>query len=73
MAAISEQHYELFGAKCRLAERLSPEQMLTELMGGLNVSGRYFALKEKIKVQSKIKIIDPKIISCVTLFVSNSL
>ncbi|XP_037550410.1 cilia- and flagella-associated protein 70 [Nematolebias whitei] len=49
VAAVSEQYYELFGAKCRLPKRLSPEQMLTELMGGLNVSGRYFTFKEQIK------------------------
>uniref|UniRef100_A0A3Q3EN51 Cilia and flagella associated protein 70 n=1 Tax=Kryptolebias marmoratus TaxID=37003 RepID=A0A3Q3EN51_KRYMA len=49
VAAVSEQYNELFGAERHLPKHLSQEQMLTELMGGLNVSGRYFTFKEQIK------------------------
>uniref|UniRef100_A0A3Q2TTM0 Cilia and flagella associated protein 70 n=1 Tax=Fundulus heteroclitus TaxID=8078 RepID=A0A3Q2TTM0_FUNHE len=64
-AAVSEQYVELFGANCKLPETLSQEQMLAEVMGGLNVSGRYFTFKEEMKravvriVRDKMKRTEP--------------
>ncbi|XP_044211098.1 cilia- and flagella-associated protein 70 isoform X1 [Thunnus albacares] len=46
---VSDQYEELFGAKCKPSEDCSREQMKAQLMGALNVSGRYFAFKEQMK------------------------
>ncbi|KAK5915695.1 hypothetical protein CesoFtcFv8_001261 [Champsocephalus esox] len=46
---VSDQHEELFGSRCKAPEGSSREQMMVQLMGSLNVSGRYFALKEQLK------------------------
>lgn len=51
VAAISEQYAELLGSNNNSVESLSHEQMLAEVMGGLNVSGRYFTIKEQMKVR----------------------
>ncbi|XP_054892965.1 cilia- and flagella-associated protein 70 isoform X2 [Poeciliopsis prolifica] len=59
VAAVSAQFTELFGANSKLQESLSKEQILAEVMGGLNVSGRYFTFKEQIK-QAVIKIVRDK-------------
>ncbi|XP_010782061.1 tetratricopeptide repeat protein 18-like isoform X2 [Notothenia coriiceps] len=47
---VSDQHEELFGSRCKAPEGSSREQMMVQLMGSLNVSGRYFAFKEQLKV-----------------------
>lgn len=52
VAHISDQYEELFGAKCKSPDDCSQEQMKTQLMGALNVSGRYFAFKEQMKVRN---------------------
>ncbi|XP_049452131.1 cilia- and flagella-associated protein 70 isoform X2 [Epinephelus fuscoguttatus] len=49
VALISDQYKELFGAGAKASEDCSREQMKTELMGALNVSGKYFTFKEQIK------------------------
>ncbi|KAM7424545.1 hypothetical protein PAMA_000746 [Pampus argenteus] len=49
VAHVSDQYEELFGAKCKPPEDCSREQMKAQLMGALNVSGRYFAFKEQMK------------------------
>ena len=54
VAVVSEQYEELFGASCKMPQDHSQEQMLIQLMGALNVSGRYFTFKEQIKVRAKI-------------------
>ncbi|XP_043998467.1 cilia- and flagella-associated protein 70 isoform X2 [Gambusia affinis] len=59
VAAVSEQFAELFGANSKLQESLSKEQILAEVMGGLNVSGRYFTFKEQIK-RAVVKIVRDK-------------
>uniref|UniRef100_A0A087XCB7 Cilia and flagella associated protein 70 n=1 Tax=Poecilia formosa TaxID=48698 RepID=A0A087XCB7_POEFO len=59
VAAVSEQFAEIFGANSKLQESLSKEQILAEVMGGLNVSGRYFAFKEQIK-RAVVKIVRDK-------------
>ncbi|KAK1890837.1 Cilia- and flagella-associated protein 70 [Dissostichus eleginoides] len=46
---VSDQHEELFGSRCKAPEGSSREQMMVQLMGSLNVSGRYFAFKEQLK------------------------
>ncbi|XP_026175854.1 cilia- and flagella-associated protein 70 [Mastacembelus armatus] len=46
---VSEQYQELFGARCEQSKDCSQEQMEVQLMGMLNVSGRYFAFKEQMK------------------------
>ncbi|KAF6719029.1 Cilia- and flagella-associated protein 70 [Oryzias melastigma] len=46
---ISQQYNELFGASRELPQNESQEQMLKQLMGALNVSGRYFSFHEKFK------------------------
>ncbi|XP_023248869.1 cilia- and flagella-associated protein 70 [Seriola lalandi dorsalis] len=48
MSHVSDQYEELFGAGEPL-EDSSREQMKVQLMGALNVSGRYFAFKEQMK------------------------
>ncbi|XP_008403872.1 cilia- and flagella-associated protein 70 isoform X2 [Poecilia reticulata] len=57
--AVSEQFAEIFGAKNELQESVSKEQILAEVMGGLNVSGRYFTFKEQIK-RAVVKIVRDK-------------
>lgn len=47
---ILEQYEELFGTRLKLPNDCNREQMMAQLMGALNVSGRYFAFKEQIKV-----------------------
>ncbi|XP_054588229.2 cilia- and flagella-associated protein 70 isoform X1 [Nothobranchius furzeri] len=65
VAAVSEQYQEMFGANPNLSHGLSQEQMLVELMGGLNLSGRYFHFKEQMKhavvgvVRDKMQQVDP--------------
>uniref|UniRef100_A0A1A8PUR4 Tetratricopeptide repeat domain 18 n=1 Tax=Nothobranchius rachovii TaxID=451742 RepID=A0A1A8PUR4_9TELE len=65
VAAVSEQYQEMFGANPNLPHGLSQEQMLVELMGGLNLSGRYFHFKEQMKhavvgvVRDKMQQVDP--------------
>ncbi|XP_049573294.1 cilia- and flagella-associated protein 70 isoform X2 [Syngnathus scovelli] len=46
---ILEQYEELFGTRVKLPNDCNREQMMAQLMGALNVSGRYFAFKEQIK------------------------
>ncbi|GLD62332.1 cilia- and flagella-associated protein 70 isoform X1, partial [Lates japonicus] len=46
---VSDQYKELFGARGKPLEDCSREQMKVQLMGMLNVSGRYFAFKEQMK------------------------
>ncbi|XP_054627013.1 cilia- and flagella-associated protein 70 isoform X2 [Dunckerocampus dactyliophorus] len=46
---ISEQYEELFGTGFKRLSNCNQEQMMAQLMGALNVSGRYFAFKEKMK------------------------
>ncbi|XP_071345387.1 cilia- and flagella-associated protein 70 isoform X2 [Trachinotus anak] len=46
---VSDQYKELFGARSKPLEDCSQEQMKVQLMGALNVSGRYFAFKEQMK------------------------
>uniref|UniRef100_UPI0037E8A8BF cilia- and flagella-associated protein 70 n=1 Tax=Semicossyphus pulcher TaxID=241346 RepID=UPI0037E8A8BF len=45
---VSVQYNELFGAT-QPSDACSREQMMVQLMGSLNVSGRYFAFKEQMK------------------------
>ncbi|CAJ1049257.1 cilia- and flagella-associated protein 70 [Xyrichtys novacula] len=45
---VSNQYNELFGTTPP-SEACSQEQMMAQLMASLNVSGRYFALKEQMK------------------------
>lgn len=52
VAHVSDQYKELFGTGCNLSEDCSQEQMKAQLMGALNVSGRYFAFKEQMKVRT---------------------
>lgn len=47
---ISDQYKELFGTEHSLSETSNREQMKTQLMGALNVSGKYFTFKERMKV-----------------------
>ncbi|XP_034434005.1 cilia- and flagella-associated protein 70 [Hippoglossus hippoglossus] len=62
---VSDQYRELFGATCKPSEDISPEQVAVQLMGALNVSGRYFAFKEEMKhavvrlVRDKMRKTDP--------------
>ncbi|XP_075325658.1 cilia- and flagella-associated protein 70-like [Odontesthes bonariensis] len=49
VAVVSEQYEELFGASSNMPQDHSREQMLSQLMGALNVSGRYFTFKEQLK------------------------
>ncbi|XP_039983344.1 cilia- and flagella-associated protein 70 [Xiphias gladius] len=46
---VSDQYKELFEARCKPLNDCSWEQMKVQLMGTLNVSGRYFAFKEQMK------------------------
>ncbi|XP_011487128.1 cilia- and flagella-associated protein 70 isoform X1 [Oryzias latipes] len=46
---ISQQYNELFSANGQLSQNQSQEQMLQQLMGALNVSGRYFSFSEQFK------------------------
>ncbi|KAI3377407.1 hypothetical protein L3Q82_008597 [Scortum barcoo] len=46
---VSDQYKELFGARCKPSEDCTREQMMLQLMGSLNVSGRYFTFKEQMK------------------------
>ncbi|XP_061617504.1 cilia- and flagella-associated protein 70 isoform X4 [Phyllopteryx taeniolatus] len=46
---ILEQYEELFGTRLKLPNDCNQELMMAQLMGALNVSGRYFAFKEQIK------------------------
>ncbi|XP_038139787.1 cilia- and flagella-associated protein 70 isoform X2 [Cyprinodon tularosa] len=59
VAAISEQYAELLGSNNNSVESLSHEQMLAEVMGGLNVSGRYFTFKEQMK-RAVVRIVRDK-------------
>ncbi|XP_074522838.1 cilia- and flagella-associated protein 70-like [Halichoeres trimaculatus] len=45
---VSDQYAELFGA-APPPDACSRQQMMVQLMGSLNVSGRYFAFKEQMK------------------------
>ncbi|XP_061590780.1 cilia- and flagella-associated protein 70-like [Cololabis saira] len=49
VAILSEQYEELRGASSGLPQDHNKEQMMTQLMSSLNISGKYFALKEQIK------------------------
>nr|XP_061830833.1 cilia- and flagella-associated protein 70-like [Nerophis lumbriciformis] len=46
---ISEQYEELFGAGFQASMSCDQDPMMAQLMGALNVSGKYFAFKEKLK------------------------
>ncbi len=52
VTSVSEQYNELFGSGRELSEDCSQEQMMAQLMGELNVSGRYFTFKEQLKVRT---------------------
>ncbi|XP_051799997.1 cilia- and flagella-associated protein 70 isoform X2 [Acanthochromis polyacanthus] len=54
---VSEQYRELFGPEP--PQNCSREQMKVQLMGALNVSGRYFSLKEQMK-HAVVKIVHDK-------------
>ncbi|XP_062248907.1 cilia- and flagella-associated protein 70 [Platichthys flesus] len=62
---VSDQYRELLGGTCKPSEDSSPEQVAVQLMGALNVSGRYFAFKEQMKhavvrlVRDKMRKTDP--------------
>ncbi|KAM4542053.1 cilia- and flagella-associated protein 70-like isoform 3-T3 [Odontesthes bonariensis] len=60
VAVVSEQYEELFGASCKMPQDHSREQMLSQLMGALNVSGGYFSIKEQIK-HAVVRIVRDKI------------
>lgn len=49
---VSDQYKELFGTGCNLSEDCNREQVKAEIMGALNVSGRYFTFKEQMKVRT---------------------
>lgn len=49
---VSEQYKELFGTRCKPSKDFSLEQMKVQLMGTLNVTPRYFAFKEQMKVRT---------------------
>lgn len=53
---ISDQYVKLLGAGCKPLEDCSREQMKVQLIGTLNVSGRYFAFKEQMKVRTTTHI-----------------
>ena len=53
---VSEQYWELLEARGKRMEDCSQEQMKVQLMGSLNVSGRYFAFKEQMKVRTTAHI-----------------
>lgn len=57
---VSDQYNELFGATLP-SEACSREQMMVQLMGSLNVSGRYFAFKEQMKVRKNGHVSSGKI------------
>ncbi|XP_047218284.1 cilia- and flagella-associated protein 70 isoform X2 [Girardinichthys multiradiatus] len=59
VAAVSEQYVESLGENSELLESLSKEQILAEVMGGLNVSGRYFTFKEQMK-RAVVRIVRDK-------------
>ncbi|XP_069575971.1 cilia- and flagella-associated protein 70 [Brachyistius frenatus] len=65
VSRVSEQYEELFGASCQPPQDCSREQMRIQLMGALNVSGRYFTFKEQMKhavvriVRDKMQRTDP--------------
>lgn len=48
---VSDQYKELVEVGGKLSGDCSQEQMMVQLMGILNVSGRYFAFKEQMKVR----------------------
>lgn len=52
VAHVTDQYKELFGTGHSLSEDCSQEQMKAQLMGALDVSGRYFAFKEQMKVRT---------------------
>ncbi|XP_060924573.1 cilia- and flagella-associated protein 70 [Limanda limanda] len=62
---VSDQYRELFGGACEPSEDSKPEQVAVQLMGALNVSGRYFSFKEQMKhavvrlVRDKMAKTDP--------------
>nr|XP_019955065.1 PREDICTED: cilia- and flagella-associated protein 70 isoform X1 [Paralichthys olivaceus] len=62
---VSDQYRELFGATCKPSDDCSREQETVQLMGALNVSGRYFSFKEQMKhavvrlVRDKMRRTDP--------------
>ncbi|XP_077375016.1 cilia- and flagella-associated protein 70 isoform X1 [Festucalex cinctus] len=56
---VLDQYEELFGARLKLPNDCNREQMMAQLMGALNVSGRYFSFKEQIK-PSVVKFVRDK-------------
>ncbi|KAK2853723.1 hypothetical protein Q5P01_006384 [Channa striata] len=59
VSQVSEQYKELLGAGYKPPENCSGEEMKVQLMGNLNVSGRYFAFKEQMK-HSVVRIVRDK-------------
>ncbi|KAM9764632.1 cilia- and flagella-associated protein 70 [Menidia menidia] len=49
VGAVREQCDEMFGASFKPKHENNPEQMLSQLMGALTLSGRYFSFKEQMK------------------------
>lgn len=59
MDHVLHQLTALFGTTCKLSEECSEQQVMVQLMGVLNESGRYFAVKEKMQVRwSTTSLID---------------
>lgn len=54
VSQVSEKYVELLrdGFKPAASGERSKEEMVAQLMGSLNVSGRYFAFKEQMKVRT---------------------
>lgn len=51
VSQVSKECGELFGERCSLPLDRGPEQVKSELMAALSVSGRYSALQEQMKVK----------------------
>lgn len=56
VAHVTDQYKELFRTGRGLSEDCSREQMKAQVMGALDVSGRYFAFKEQMKVRTTYHI-----------------
>ncbi|KAM8877324.1 cilia- and flagella-associated protein 70-like isoform 1-T1 [Synchiropus picturatus] len=49
VSQVSDLYLELFGVQGQQAKQRSRKQVTADLMGALNISGRYFAFKEQLK------------------------
>ncbi|XP_008295166.1 tetratricopeptide repeat protein 18 [Stegastes partitus] len=59
VTSVSEQYEDLFGPSRRPPQNWSCEQIKVQLMGALNVSGRYFGFKEQME-HAVVKLVRDK-------------